>query len=198
MLTKVCTKCGIEKTVDCFSKKKDGKYGVRSYCKDCQSISGKSYYLLNRERVLTKQKVYTQSKKEELSAYSKRYRKENLQKIKDYQQIHRSQNKERYKQYFKQYAKRYQQNNKAYFAAAAALRRCMKKQATPMWIDLELVMSLYFIAAELTKLGVPTHVDHIVPLNSDKVCGLHCEANLQLLSANDNISKGNRHWPDMW
>lgn len=33
---------------------------------------------------------------------------------------------------------------------------------------------------------------------SKKVCGLHCEANLRALPAVDNISKGNRHWPDMW
>ena len=198
MLTKVCTKCSLEKTVDFFSKKKDGKYGVRSYCKDCQSVSGKNYYSSNKDRVLLNQKAYAEINKEARSTYSKRYRKENSQKIQDYQRLHRSKHKERYKQYFKQYAKKYQHDNKSYFAAAAALRRFSKKQATPTWTDMDVVTSLYHIAAELTELGVPTHVDHIVPLNSDSVCGLHCESNMQLLSASDNISKGNRHWPDMW
>jgi hypothetical protein len=47
-------------------------------------------------------------------------------------------------------------------------------------------------------LEVEYHVDHIVPLTSDLVCGLHCEANLQIAVGKDNIAKNNRWWPDMW
>lgn len=43
-----------------------------------------------------------------------------------------------------------------------------------------------------------------MPLKNCVVCGeefkargLHCEDNLQILPALDNLSKGNRHWPDM-
>jgi hypothetical protein len=40
-------------------------------------------------------------------------------------------------------------------------------------------------------------VDHIIPLKSDFVCGLHCHTNLRVITAEENKAKNNRYWPDM-
>jgi len=55
---------------------------------------------------------------------------------------------------------------------------------------------VYSTCTKLTKTtGIQHHVDHIYPLTSDWVCGLHVENNLQILTEAENISKGNRVWP---
>lgn len=89
--------------------------------------------------------------------------------------------------------------NKDKLAAKAAARRALKMQATPAWADVDAIGAFYAEARRLTReTGIAHHVDHIVPLKSKLVCGLHCEANLQVLPGAANLSKGNRVWPNMF
>lgn len=78
-------------------------------------------------------------------------------------------------------------NNKDYYLYRNALRRAKKKQATPIWADLIKVKEIY--------LNRPSnmHVDHIYPLDSTWVCGLHNEFNLQYLSPEENKKKSNKN-----
>jgi hypothetical protein len=68
-----------------------------------------------------------------------------------------------------------------------ARRRAARLLATPAWANQDLIYSFYRMA-EVFGL----EVDHIIPLTSKKVCGLHCEHNLQLLTTAENVRKGNR------
>lgn len=95
---------------------------------------------------------------------------------------------------------KYKKANPYKGAKDASYRRAMQLSATPMWLSKEHLAEMEVMYAEASKLtasGDTHHVDHIVPLRSKIVCGLHVPWNLQLLQAFDNLSKNNRWWPDM-
>jgi hypothetical protein len=78
-------------------------------------------------------------------------------------------------------------------------RKRVIEGATPPWATHEKVLGIYEQARKISELtGVQHHVDHVVPLTSSKVCGLHNEFNLRVIPATDNLKKHNRTWPDMW
>lgn len=59
-------------------------------------------------------------------------------------------------------------------------------KATPKWCDIR--------SLDLFRDGCPDghHVDHIIPLNGEVVCGLNVVENLQYLPAQENIQKSNK------
>ena len=81
--------------------------------------------------------------------------------------------------------RRWQHKNPGKTAAKAAKRRAIKLQAIPPWADLEKIKEFYQNCPE------GHHVDHIVPLRHPLVCGLHVSENLQYLTAEENLKKGN-------
>lgn len=67
------------------------------------------------------------------------------------------------------------------------------------WSDLERVVRLYRVCAVLNELGWGRFcVDHIVPVGSPRVCGLHTHDNLQIVTEQENREKGHWWWPQMW
>jgi hypothetical protein len=82
--------------------------------------------------------------------------------------------------------------------AYRSARRARSRDATPAWANDFFIKEAYALAKLREKVtGGKWHVDHVVPLRSRLVCGLHCEQNLAVIRREANISKGNRHWPDM-
>ncbi len=78
------------------------------------------------------------------------------------------------------------------------LRHIKAVRARPRWADRKAIAEKYRLAREAThRSGIPHSVDHIVPLNSRVVCGLHVETNLRIVPSSDNSRKGNR-WDPEW
>lgn len=89
-------------------------------------------------------------------------------------------------------------NNLASLANKEARRRATKKKATPSWANEFFIQEIYHLSNLRTRTtGVSWEVDHIVPLNSKLVCGLHVENNLQVIPESYNRRKSNIYWPNM-
>lgn len=76
-----------------------------------------------------------------------------------------------------------------------ANRRAMHKKATPSWVTKDhKIEILYFYKEAKQKtasLNIIHEVDHIIPIRSKKVCGLHVPWNLQVITRDQNRSKSN-------
>jgi hypothetical protein len=78
--------------------------------------------------------------------------------------------------------------------AHSSKRRAARLQAVANWADPDRITAIYAEAAAMRELGLDVHVDHVVPLQGRNVCGLHTHDNLQVLLAEDNLRKSNKHW----
>lgn len=90
------------------------------------------------------------------------------------------------------YAKTWKKANPGKVNASTQARRARQRNAVPPWADKRKTAAVYALAEFMTKItGDEYHVDHIVPLRGELVCGLHWHHNLQVLPAKENITKSN-------
>jgi len=90
----------------------------------------------------------------------------------------------------------YIENNLDKINVMRAKRRAAELRANVSWANQDKIKEFYAESIRRTKMtGIQHHVDHIVPLVNDHVCGLHNEFNLQVLTASENSSKRNKFTP---
>ncbi len=161
---KICNKCQTTKPFTEFRPHKETKDKLTTYCKPCL-----------REQV----RNWIKTNKEYINLWQKDYRNKNKQKINASQ-------------------KKWRNNNKGKKNADNSFRNASQLQRTPKWLTKEQkqeIKQFYVMASELKEVFPWTQcVDHIVPLRGKDVCGLHVPWNLQILSAKENMEKGNRYY----
>lgn len=149
----------------------------------------KLYYDKNKDKFNVKARARYENNKEHKRKLGRDLRKNNHEYYLKMDKIYRSKNKVN----IKNSAKKFQMNNPGKINAETAKHRAKKAQATPNWAELDKIKIVYEKAQWLAKLtGLCYHVDHIIPIAGEKVCGLHVWENLQILEKGLNQSKGNR------
>ena len=90
----------------------------------------------------------------------------------------------------------YKDRNVDVVRADTSVRKRRHREATPKWLSAEQKLAmrqLYIQARKLTELTKERYVvDHIVPLRSHEVCGLHVPWNLRVITQEENLKKSNK------
>lgn len=204
---KICTKCLLPRSLAAFSARKASPDGLSPKCKQCAKAYDKLWSAANPDKTRANQVRWRSANPDKKRAQDATWRAANQEKVKASQVAWRKANPGKASARASDWNKsnpekrktisaKYSAANPEKSAASVRLRNARKLHATPSWADLARIKCYYAVAAMLNREGLQKwEVDHIVPLRGKNVCGLHISHNLQLLTARENQSKGNKH-PD--
>lgn len=203
---KICSKCGVEKSIECFRKEKRVKNGLQSQCKECEKEYRlktrekhkkymKEYYIKNKEKINEQNKEYREKHKEEKRIQDRNYRQKNKDKI----------NKKNLLRKEKDPIYKLKCNIRGMIKNSFRRRGFKKKQkgeeiygcSVKEFIEhlIKTFENNYKQKWDWDYLKI-VHVDHIIPLataeTEEEVIKLCHYTNLQLLKQEDNLKKKNK------
>lgn len=156
--------------------------------KDRLAEQDREYRETNKVKIAARQAKWYKANKEHVKERTSKWLKNNKDRVIERNRVYRETNKEK----VNEAGRKWNKENPVARAAIKANRRARELSAKPLWADDRYIRLFYKLAKiEEKRIGESVHVDHIVPLVHDKVCGLHCEDNLQLLTAKQNMMKSN-------
>lgn len=169
---KYCSKCKQTKPIDCFSKDKYCKDGIRKWCRTCRYEANKKWYANN---------------KDEINAKQREWRLKNPRKNSEY--ILRWVSKDGNRLYRKKYCARWKLENREKTREQGRIRRAREKNAKGVisskeWNDV--IKKLGKRCLCCGREDVPITMDHIVPLC---LGGTHTIDNVQPLCVSCNSRK---------
>lgn len=214
---KACSKCKAEKSLSDFYKK-SGRNCLNAKCKSCvlqesaerriqkhDALKAKDRERYQRERtkLLEQKKAYAAANKELIAKKNAEYRKTHGAKLSAYVRAWKAANPHKLAEYrpAQQAATRaWRQANPEAVTLQEQRRRASKLRAIVAW-NPELDDLVLREAASLAKqreriTGIRWSIDHVEPLQSDEVCGLHTAANLAVIPLTLNVKKCNRRVAD--
>ena len=205
---RTCNKCGETKLISEFPKQKGCRGGYRSTCKACMAKKTKQWREADPERAKSSVMAVKERDPERWAmldrARSAAYRERNPEKRRESLSRYVRDNPEKSREWYQSNAEHVKARVKVWAQSnpervrlnalvSANNRRARKVKATPGWFDPDKVRAIYEERERIQmETGVPHHVDHIVPLHSPLVCGLHVQHNLRVIPAKENWSKSNK------
>jgi hypothetical protein len=192
------------KTGTCIQCDRDRVKAWQEKNPDRQKEFEKKYKSNNYERVLKNKRAWVERNPES----NKNYREANKERVKELSKAKYERNREGYIQKSKEwvasnkerrletYDAWYKSGGGAIARIHATKRKSHLRRATPDWLTEDHLDEIKAIYAEAVRLehetGKKYHVDHIVPLQGERVSGLHVPWNLRVISAFENMAKKNR------
>ena len=162
---KMCSKCKVLKSRECFAPNKLTKDKLQSWCRECKNAHDRARRATDLDYKARRREA---SKTEEAKKKKKAYRQsEKGRKIVRQNRKQQKQDKAR------------RRNYRTYYKLKAEGR-------VPSWVQPKDTLPFYQLADQM---GEEYTVDHIIPLRSKLVCGLHTPSNLQVMTSAGNAWK---------